>query len=487
MLVGIATTLGFELRYFRLENQAFWWDELVTREYAHEKWARLFGDLATVDVHPPLYYMLQKAWLVVGESRLAMRSLPAILGAACIPLIYLLGRRLGGNRVGIVAAFMLSSAPLHVILSREIRQYTLLSLFALLAILSFAYLIPIGATVVGRAVSRRVWLGYVVGSAGAFYAHNTALVLPALASVVVMVLWLQGRVDRNLIRTWLVLNAAVLALVLPWLWLSSYHLTHTLNNFWLPYPSLSWVKSQFLGAYPYPRLLKPVFMLIALFGVWSLRQNRLLLLFVLAFWIGEPLTFWLVSYVRPVLYCRPLVWSTLLFPILAAIALERLRTGPLIAATAALATLQAVALLSDFPANREQMGFEALVPHLSDFTPDTDILVIGPQQFDPELRVDAKQVDFRRNAISIAYADLPEKVFEPLFAPRVPRAQLYDHVRGYRRVWLYTEIEPRFPVPPRDNFDQALRELELHASSEQRWASGDRVLMLFDIDTTPHG
>jgi len=129
--------------------------------------------------------------------------------------------------------------------------------------------------------------------------------------------------------------------------------------------------------------LKPVFVLLALWAVWSLRRERLLLTFLVVFWLGEPLAMWFASYLRPLLYCRPLIWSTLLFPIVVAAALVRL-PGPAFASmAAAFVLLQAYGLSSSFPAERETMGFEALAPRLSGLQPGRDVLVVAPIQFDP--------------------------------------------------------------------------------------------------------
>ena len=486
ILAGLATLFALWLRLFRLENPGYWGDELMTREYAHEPWSRLFGDLALVDVHPPFYYALQHAWLAFGESRFAMRSLSAALGAACIPLVFLLGRRLVDDRAGVVSAFMVAIAPLHLIASREIRQYSLLAFFALLAILGFSHLLPvrdeaeIGSSELDR---RAAWLAYVVGAVGAFYTHNTALFLPALASGAVLVFWSAGRVNSPFVARWIGANVLVGALAAPWLWLTFHHLSHTLARFWIPDPSVDWVKSQLLGAYPYPRLLKPVFVLLALWAVWSLRRERLLLTFLVVFWLGEPLAMWFASYLRPLLYCRPLIWSTLLFPIVVAAALVRL-PGPAFASmAAAFVLLQAYGLSSSFPAERETMGFEALAPRLSGLQPGRDVLVVAPIQFDPELRVDVK--GYRENAVGIAYGDLPEKLFQPMWVPQVQRSELYARVCSYRRVWFYTETASRFPPPPGDDFARVMLQLESHSRSEKRWASQDRLLVLFDMQP-PH-
>jgi hypothetical protein len=231
--------------------------------------------------------------------------------------------------------------------------------------------------------------------------------------------------------------------------------------------------------YPYPRLLKPLFMAVALWGVWSLRSSRWLLVVVVVFWLGAPFSLWLASYARPVLYLRPLVWSTLLFPVVAAAGLVCLPNRSLVGVTALLVAIQAAGLYASYPASRVPMGYETLAPRLAEVEPGKDIVVVAPLHCDPELRVDV--ASFAGNAVGITYGDVPENIFEPMFAPRVSRAELFERVRRYMRVWIYTETNPKFPVSEADDFARVIRSLESYARAEERWESLDRVLMRLDM------
>ena len=65
--------------------------------------------------HPPLYTLwLSLASLAGADGLLEHRSLGALTGGACIVVIALLGRRVGGDRVGLVAAGLAAVYPLLV-------------------------------------------------------------------------------------------------------------------------------------------------------------------------------------------------------------------------------------------------------------------------------------------------------------------------------------------------------------------------------------
>src|SRR4030095_13516916 len=82
--VGVVTALGLALRLALLGNQPFLKDEYFTLGFVSAPLSKLLSPAIAVEPNPPTYYFFQKAWLVLGTSRFAMRSLPALLGALAI-------------------------------------------------------------------------------------------------------------------------------------------------------------------------------------------------------------------------------------------------------------------------------------------------------------------------------------------------------------------------------------------------------------------
>ena len=74
----------------------------------------MFGWLARIDQHPPLYYTLLHFWLLPGDAAAYARALSALLSTLAIPVVFLLGRRLGGAPLGLVAAVLLALSPFAV-------------------------------------------------------------------------------------------------------------------------------------------------------------------------------------------------------------------------------------------------------------------------------------------------------------------------------------------------------------------------------------
>src|SRR5262245_6404548 len=89
------------------------------------------------------FYLLLPGALIAGgeppapEPYLAARSTVAVLGVASVGLLYLLGTRVAGRRVGLVAAAFLAVSPVAVQTAHMVRPDVALETFVLLALLAF--------------------------------------------------------------------------------------------------------------------------------------------------------------------------------------------------------------------------------------------------------------------------------------------------------------------------------------------------------------
>ncbi|WP_414517474.1 glycosyltransferase [Nostoc sp. PCC 9305] len=95
-------------------------------------------NLATQDSHPPLYFVLAYLWMKLFPSDgglvslFGARLLPAIIGAASIPCVYVLGRvAFRSSLVGNLTAAMMAVSPYGVFLAQEARHYTLAILWVI--------------------------------------------------------------------------------------------------------------------------------------------------------------------------------------------------------------------------------------------------------------------------------------------------------------------------------------------------------------------
>ncbi len=94
--------------------------------------ARVVRATLRSDTNPPLYYLILDLWMrAAGTSDAALRSLSALFALACLPLVFQLGRRLGGRRAAWIASVLFALSPRALYYSAEGRMYSLTWLLAL--------------------------------------------------------------------------------------------------------------------------------------------------------------------------------------------------------------------------------------------------------------------------------------------------------------------------------------------------------------------
>lgn len=119
---------------FQIGQRDFWYDEAYTGNLIHLPWKEIFSAIA-YDVHPPLYYILLKAYTgVMGEGMTALRSFSAIWGTASVLLVYAICKQLFSKKAALYAALLATILPFTLQFAQEARMY---SLYAFLILLTF--------------------------------------------------------------------------------------------------------------------------------------------------------------------------------------------------------------------------------------------------------------------------------------------------------------------------------------------------------------
>jgi len=122
MLVAILVlALGLRLPGY---TESVWLDELFTSNLFCGDPVVLMKTLYS-DIHPPAYFVLIHFWnALFGDAEIWLRLPPLLCGLASIVLVRSLGDLLGGRPVGLVAAFLLATSPVHIWYSQEARPYS---------------------------------------------------------------------------------------------------------------------------------------------------------------------------------------------------------------------------------------------------------------------------------------------------------------------------------------------------------------------------
>ena len=394
-IVGLIVAAGLALRLYAIGAKSLWIDESFSIWMAAQPLAAIWRDTVQLDQHPPLYYTLLHFWMAFGDGEAVVRGFSALWGVLALPVIYLIGKRIGSRALGLLAALILALSPLHISFAQNTRMYTMLTFNAGMALLCLLHLLqesgvrsqesgdrkpvldPQPSILDPRSsifyplssilYPRRYWLGFVLFTTLTMLSHNTAIFFPvAVGLFLAGALGLpalarrpRGQVERARTAQVLSLSLGLGLALLLWLpWLPSYLIQsrRVYNEFWIQPPTLGSVLTHWrdLGSAfgPGGRYLVPLvlaFAGLALLGAWSLRRRpavlALLLLLLLVPFAGELL----VSIRRPIFYTRTLIWTSIPLYVLMAAGLLQLRFRPLIVvATLALALLNATSLVGYF-------------------------------------------------------------------------------------------------------------------------------------------
>lgn len=200
--------VAFWLRVVGTAGLSMWGDSSYSVYSANLSPLRILTE-RIYDGHPPLYYYLLHFWsLMTGNSEVSVRFLSLFWGVLTVPLAMVVGQRLGGRSVGLIAALLVTISPELVYYSRLIRMYSLASFLALLSLYFFWLALRRG--------SWRYWVLYFLVTLAALYTHYyTILLVVAEAAFFLKLVW-QRRAERNLVP-WLGVHSALAVLYLPWL------------------------------------------------------------------------------------------------------------------------------------------------------------------------------------------------------------------------------------------------------------------------------
>ncbi len=215
--------MGLGLRFVRLDAQELWFDETGAVWLASQPLDELLAAMA-VEANPPIYFLLLKAWMWLGQSEWWLRLPQVLLGGAGVLLAHRLGRAwLDSERAAAWAAWLTALSPLMLRYGQEVRAYILwLDLTALALLLARRWLDGAG---------RRAAWGYAAAAALSFNVHYGAgFFLPFLAA------WLfwETRRDQSARRHLILIHLAILAACLPglrWYWLNARQVA---GDFWVP-------------------------------------------------------------------------------------------------------------------------------------------------------------------------------------------------------------------------------------------------------------
>jgi uncharacterized membrane protein len=232
--IALVLAVALFVRLLGIASRPIWYDEAFSILFSEKGLrAMIYGTLAptgmgSADIHPLGYYTLLWLWMkMFGESLVAVRVFSIIPGIISVYLIYRIGLEfLSDTRTAFLGALFAALAPFQIHYSQEIRMYSLMAMWVLLA--TYAY---------QRASKTNGWIWWVVFSfsaACAQYTHHlAAFFLVALALLPIL--------QRDWKTFYRLVAAGIGALILyaPWAIQLPAQFAKVQNAYWVTKPDIS--------------------------------------------------------------------------------------------------------------------------------------------------------------------------------------------------------------------------------------------------------
>ncbi|MFK7803794.1 MAG: glycosyltransferase family 39 protein, partial [Anaerolineae bacterium] len=122
--------LAFGARVYRIDHQSFWNDEGNSASLSSRSVSLIIEGTAS-DVHPPLYYLVLRAWWpLAGQTDFSLRMISAVAGLIQVAATIAIGRLWLSRKGAIAAGLLLALSPPLIYYSQEARMYALLGAIA---------------------------------------------------------------------------------------------------------------------------------------------------------------------------------------------------------------------------------------------------------------------------------------------------------------------------------------------------------------------
>ena len=131
----IIIAVAIFLRFININSEQLWVDEAGSI-YIAKSSLDIFWTKVVNDIHPPLYYVILKGWIsIFGYSVASCRSLSALFSILTIPFLYLIGKEIKDEKLGLIIIFLYSIYPFSIYYANEVRSYSLVHLLFTVALL----------------------------------------------------------------------------------------------------------------------------------------------------------------------------------------------------------------------------------------------------------------------------------------------------------------------------------------------------------------
>ncbi|MEO0817160.1 MAG: hypothetical protein AAFX86_07605 [Pseudomonadota bacterium] len=201
---------GTIARFWNLSGAPIWMDEAVTLAFARLDLGTIIWD--NIDNHPNMTWVVQHLWHRITPDPDYARVPAAVFGSMSVAAMVLATRDIANVRAAIFTGLLFAFATGHIYYSQDARMYPYLIFGLILALWG-----GVGHARPNLHGQRTYAALYVLGGFFAIYSHALGLIVMGLIGFASLAVGLSGDDRMRFGRDWLVRNAILFVLTLPWL------------------------------------------------------------------------------------------------------------------------------------------------------------------------------------------------------------------------------------------------------------------------------
>ena len=461
LILLVVLLAGLFFRVYGLGDEALWLDEGIALKLAHASPLVVTIERA-FNNHPPVYFLTLHYWVkLFGDSLFYARILSVIFGVLTILMLYILGRRLFNERVGILSAFLAAISTFHIYYSQEARMYTMV---AFLSLVSMYFMV--------RLFEKRTFAisaGYILSSFFLLYTHYSALLIVLTQNIYFIVMLLSKRKELHELnpKRWFTLQAVLVILYLPWMQVAIRRFFGIQkSDYWIPQPSGFSIVDSF-REYAGSTMLFVIFMaLVGFFLLVLVTKLRISVylpvtrkIYLLFAWLLTPIVVpFVVSQFSNSLYVtKYTISSSLAFYFLVALGIDNIKHRYFKFLTIGVIVALFLAGILKYYTETNKLPFEEVANYINENAKRGDLIIYN-------------DIICKKNALDyyVNKEDMRQRFFveegRGTHATRVHKGnveQLWQLAKGYNRVWiiLIHAVDHNFVI--RNRFTKAY-ELRYH-------------------------
>lgn len=251
-------------------NDSMWGDESFTMLMIKHKFIEI-PQYTAIDVHPPLYYYIAKAFCVVfGYSVPVVKIVSIIPVMLSMILVWRKSQKLFPQyafRISFIFNLLIGLNPKAFTYSIQLRMYTWASFFVLCSVL-------LALEIYKEVALREVILFIVVGLCGA-YTHYYVIVAEVFIYITLIVAIILK--NRKNIKASIIIVGCTIIGYMPWIPLFTKQISKTKETFWLEKVSLSGIGGSveflFKGKFMVPYVIIMLIIIASIIEIFIKKRN----------------------------------------------------------------------------------------------------------------------------------------------------------------------------------------------------------------------